>query len=128
MGIALAEELEEKGPESEFYSNLASLHLSSDQPEKALKESEKALRSAEESGNFSRLGSSFIIKCLSLIKMGSLNEAEKVAEGLKELIDEGLNRKAIRDYYYLLGQIELEREQFPEAIEHFKKTECFSLA
>jgi tetratricopeptide (TPR) repeat protein len=122
MGIALAEELEEKGQESELFYNLASLHLNSHQPEKALKESEKALRSAEESGNFNRLRSSFIIKCLSLIKMDSLDEAERVAEELKGLIDEGLNRKAIRDYCYLLGQIEMEREQFSESIEHFKQT------
>jgi tetratricopeptide (TPR) repeat protein len=122
MGIALAEELEEKGQESGFFYNLASLLLNSDQPEKALEESEKALRSAEESGDFGRLRMSFNYKCLSLIKMGSLDEAERAAEELKELIDEGINRKAIRHYYYLLGQIELKREQFPEAIEHFKQT------
>jgi len=37
------------------------------------------------------------------------------------LIEKGLNKKAIRYYYHLTGMIELKKENFSNAIEHFKK-------
>ena len=54
--------------------------------------------------------------------MNSKGPKLTVAEELKGLIEEGINRKAIRDYYYLIGQIKMEKKQYLEAIEHFQQT------
>jgi serine/threonine protein kinase/tetratricopeptide (TPR) repeat protein len=122
IGIALAEELEDRMFISSLYLKLAYIRLNSRRPKEALEHSERALRNAEEGGDFEQLRYSYIVKVLSLIKMGLLDDAKIIIKELKGLIDEGINKKAIRDYYYLLGQIEMEQDQFPESIEHFKQT------
>ena len=50
-----------------------------------------------------------------------MDEALSTADGLKELIDKGMNKRAIRIYYDLMGRIEFERNRFSEAVEFFKK-------
>ena len=50
-----------------------------------------------------------------------MDKAHETAEELKELIEEGLNKKFMRNYYHLMGMIELERQNFSKAIEYFKK-------
>jgi tetratricopeptide (TPR) repeat protein len=53
--------------------------------------------------------------------MASIDKALDVAKELKELIQKGQNRKLIRVYDHLAGKIELEKENFPQAIEFFKE-------
>jgi tetratricopeptide (TPR) repeat protein len=50
-----------------------------------------------------------------------MDEAQKTADELKELIENGMNRKAMRLYHSLMGMIELKRENFSEAIEFFNQ-------
>ncbi len=65
------------------------------------------------------------LKVYMHIEMKLLDEAQKVADELKELIEKSIYKKNIRLYYYFMGRIELEKENFQEAIEYFK--EAFSL-
>lgn len=53
--------------------------------------------------------------------MKSVDEALSIADELKELIDKGMNKRANRIYYDLMGRIEFERNRFSEAAEFFKK-------
>ena len=50
-----------------------------------------------------------------------MDEAQRAAAELKELIESGLNKKAIRYYHHLLGMIELKRKNFSKAVEFFKR-------
>jgi len=53
--------------------------------------------------------------------MKSINEAKRVSSELNELIEKGINRKAVRYYHHLMGLIELEMDNFSRAIDLFKK-------
>ncbi len=58
---------------------------------------------------------------LVYLEMGSIEEAENTAERLKEMTEQAPNKKLIRNYYYLMGMIELEKENYLEATEYIKK-------
>jgi len=60
-------------------------------------------------------------KGLAKAEMGAIEEAQETAGRLKGLIEEDLNQNLIRYYWHLLGRIELEKENYPGAIEHFDK-------
>ncbi|GAF75743.1 unnamed protein product, partial [marine sediment metagenome] len=64
-------------------------------------------------------------KGLAYLGMKSINEAQGVADELKELIEKGMFRKSIRFYYHLIGMIELENENFSKAVDYFKKAISF---
>jgi serine/threonine protein kinase/Tfp pilus assembly protein PilF len=120
-GIKLAEELGEKSWKVGFHLNLVYMHLNSGQPQKALEECDKALRSAVEAESFLWQINALYFKGMTLLEMESLDEALKVANELKDLIEKGMNRKAVRYYHYLMGRIHLERDGFSKAIENFEK-------
>jgi tetratricopeptide (TPR) repeat protein len=52
--------------------------------------------------------------------MESLDLAQKTAEELKELIDKGLNTKAMRYYEHLMGMIALRSNDVSKSLEHFQ--------
>ena len=52
-------------------------------------------------------------------EMRSFDEARKTAEELKSLIDRGVNKKELRQYEYILGQIELEKGIYRQAADLF---------
>ncbi len=54
-------------------------------------------------------------------RIGSIEKARQVANELKDMIEKGLNKKAMRYYYRLEGAIELENKNYPRAIENFSR-------
>jgi len=58
--------------------------------------------------------------------MKSFDEARKTAEELKSLIEKGINTKELGDYEYILGQIELEKKNYRQAVDLFSRA-CGSL-
>jgi len=120
-GIKLAEELGEKEWEAEFHLNLVYMHLSSGQPQKALEECDMALSAALEVDHFNWQIKALYFKGLTLLEMEALDETLKVANELKDLIEKGMNRKAIRYYHHLMGRIQLEGDSFSKAVENFEK-------
>ncbi|NOR22002.1 MAG: tetratricopeptide repeat protein, partial [Candidatus Aminicenantes bacterium] len=58
---------------------------------------------------------------LTYLEMKSINEAQKTADRLKEMIEQAMNKKLIGNYYALMGMIELEKNNYSKAIEFFKK-------
>jgi len=122
-GLELSKKFGEKGSESGFYSRLAYTYLKSGNPKKALEESKNSEKSSvEERGClYCHQKWALLYKGLTYIEMKSMNEAQKTADELQELIQKGLNRNYMRLYHHLIGVKELERENFSEAIEYFKK-------
>lgn len=59
----------------------------------------------------------FCAKCGTQIRK---LEAKQVADQLKEMIDNGINKKAIKNYYHLMGEIERAEGNYSAAIDHFK--------
>ncbi len=121
QGIELAEKLDENRWNSYFHLNLAYLYQKSRNYEKVLEECEKAWNIAVEIKNLSLQIQILHFKGLSYLERKSMDEAQKAAVELNELIEKGMNRKHRRYYLHLIGMIELERENFSEAMECFKK-------
>ncbi len=109
-----------KRQEAEFHIRLANGYLNSGHPEKALGECEKGRKLALEIERDDLDRQSLYLKGLSYLRKGSLNEARKTAEELKQMIESGINKKKIRFYTHLAGLIELERKNYPKALEYLK--------
>ena len=121
QGIALAGMLGETEWGSRFHLYLAYMHLKSKNLEEALKEYDDALTIASEAGILDRQREALYFRGRVYIEMKFKDESQKTADELKELIENGMNRKAMRLYYHLMGMIELERENFSAAIESFNQ-------
>ena len=55
------------------------------------------------------------------LRMGSIKEAEKAAEEIKIMVDNGLLKKKIRYYYLLMGLIEFRKNNFRSAEKYQKQ-------
>jgi len=121
QGIRLAEKTGEKGWASSFYSYLAYLHLETEDFKQALEEYEISLSNAVDSGNKKLQINALYWKGISFLKLDSMDEALRVADELKHLIEQGMNTKIMRFYFLLMGNIELERKNSTKAIEYFER-------
>jgi tetratricopeptide (TPR) repeat protein len=113
--------LDEAEWSSWFHLYLAYMHLKSKNLEEALKEYDEALIIASEAGILDRQREALYFRGRVYTEMKFKDESQKMADELKELIGNGMNRKAMRLYYHLIGMIELEKENFSEAIESFNQ-------
>jgi serine/threonine protein kinase/predicted Zn-dependent protease len=118
-GLELVKKLGSSG--RGFHFDLAYLNLKSKNPEEALKECEEAWQSAVEDENLGGQRMALYWKGYSYLEMKSMDEAQRMTDELKAMCEKALNKKLIRYYYHLMGLIECERENFPSAIEYFKK-------
>jgi tetratricopeptide (TPR) repeat protein len=105
----------------EIHSELAYLYLATGDPEKALEECHIALKCAMDENSARRQIESYHLMGLIYVNMKSLDEAQRTADELRDLIDNWLNRKLMRYYYHLMGKIELEKANFSKAVGNFKK-------
>ena len=121
QAISLAEELGAVAGKSNAQGYMAYCYLKSGNPEKALELIEKALRAHVKLERLSSQRTALLWKGVANLEMGSLEEAKRVADELKDLIKEGMNKKEIRYYHFLEGMIKLKIENFSKAIESFKK-------
>jgi len=62
------------------------------------------------------------LKGLVHVSLKPLDKAQETADELKSFIEKGLNQKAMRYYYSLQGMIEIENEDFSQAIAHLEKS------
>jgi len=120
QGIGKMNKLGAKEEEAEFHIYLAYGYLKSGLPEKALEECEKGWKIAIEIEKDDLQRRALCLKGLSYLRKGSIDEAQKTAEELKQMIQSGINKKKIRFYTHLAGMIELERKNYPKAIEYLK--------
>jgi serine/threonine protein kinase/Tfp pilus assembly protein PilF len=59
-------------------------------------------------------------KGLVYLRMGSRSRAQRTADELKTAIEGWAHQKEIRRYHHLMGLIELDRKNYPEAIDHLE--------
>jgi len=121
QGILLAKDLVEKRWESSLQLDYIYRYLKSGRFKEALEESQNAQEAAVQGESLFLQISSLHYKGIANLEMKSMEEAQRTAAELKELIESGMNKKAIRYYYHLLGKIELKRENFSKAVEFFKR-------
>jgi serine/threonine protein kinase/Flp pilus assembly protein TadD len=120
-GLKRAEELGEKTWIRGATGALSYGELRSGNPERALELLDKNWKSAVEDENLRDQRSALNRKALIYIEMGRLAEAQKAAQELKEMIEQGMNKKRMRRYYHLMGMIEIEKKDYSKAIGYFKK-------
>jgi tetratricopeptide (TPR) repeat protein len=121
QGVTIADDTGELSWKHEIHSALADLYFASGNPEKALAECRTTLGYAVEEESVCRQADSLHLKGIILARMKLLDEAQRTADELKELVENWISPKIIRSYYHLSGRIELERNNFREAIGYFKK-------
>jgi serine/threonine protein kinase/Tfp pilus assembly protein PilF len=119
QGVELSQKLGQNLWESRWHLGGAHFYVRSGNLEVAIKESDEALKSAEEIGFLHGQRRALYNKGLALLKMGSVEEAQKIANDLKEMIEQGLREKAMRLYFHLAGMLELEADNFSKAIQYF---------
>ncbi|NIN93224.1 tetratricopeptide repeat protein [bacterium] len=119
-GIEIVQKVGEQYAASGLHLMLAHNYRCSGDYEQSLEQTEEAWKKAVAAD-----GRYFQIRALyhrgiTYMKMKSLAEAQKTAEELKKMVEEGLNKKLISHYHYLTGLMKLEKEKFSQAIEDFK--------
>jgi len=90
--------------------------------DRALELLNKIWNSAVEDEDFSDQRDTLFSMGITYLKMKSMNEAQQTADRLKKMIEQAMNKKLIRNYYSLMGDIELEKNNYSKAIEFYKKT------
>ncbi len=120
QAIEKMSKLEAKDYEAILHIHLGYGYLKSGQPGKALEECQDARKLALEIEDDEMQRQALYLKGLSYLRKGSMDEAQKTAVELKLMIQSGINKKKIRFYTHLAGMIELERKNYPMAIEYLR--------
>ena len=121
QGIELAESMGEVEWKSNYHVHIAYCYLKSGNLEAALEECDKAQRGYVEVGSLSGQEFILLIEGMICLEMDNINEAQRAARELKNIVEKDLNKKSIRLYQHLLGRIELKRRNFAEAVENIEE-------
>ncbi len=120
-GIELSEKLGQITWNMMWRSTLSTAELRLGNPSQALEELKEVWGTAIAEEDIGTQRATLHDMGLVYLEMGSIEEAENTAERLKEMTEQAPNKKLIRNYYYLMGMIELEKENYSEATEYIKK-------
>jgi serine/threonine protein kinase/Tfp pilus assembly protein PilF len=122
MGKELGDKLGERGGESGWYLEMAYRYLRAGDPEKALEESVKAEKTAVEWGCvYCHQKRALVFKGVSYLALNSLEDAQNTADELEKITLTEMNEKFMRYYYYLMGRISLNSNNYSTAIDYFEK-------
>jgi tetratricopeptide (TPR) repeat protein len=124
LGMELAEELEDNWWKLVYHTWLTYNYLKSGSPDKALEECDIAWDETQDTQDDLRWQRrTMYFRGRAQVGMNLLDDAQRTASMLKDMVEKGMNKKEIRFYHHLVGMIELEKENFSKAIEHFEKAE-----
>jgi tetratricopeptide (TPR) repeat protein/TolB-like protein len=121
QGLELAEKISDKSWELNFLLASDYMYTRSGRPERALEAANKAWGVALETDSSSGKRTSLWDKGIACLATNSPADAQKAATELKTLVEAGLNKKAIRYYYHLMGLIELQEKNYTSAIEYLER-------
>lgn len=128
--LEFVQKMDQEAFEAVFHTRFARLHMESGNMEAALRECEAALETIDKVVEIQTIVlrpeppdkiRTIYFKGLIKAEMGLIEEALEIAERLKGLIEEDVNKKLSRYHFHLLGKIELEKENYPGAIEYFEE-------
>ncbi|MFC2156863.1 protein kinase [Acidobacteriota bacterium] len=100
----------------------AYVYLKSGDPDKALNKCDSVWSSAIKKEDLSQQRRILHLKGLAHLEKNAVVEAQRTAEELRILVEEGFRKKHIRYYHHLLGTIEFIKGNVPEAVEYFEQT------
>ncbi len=120
QGVGLAEMVGQNMWKSLFSTGLAYTYLSSRDFKEALKYCQITWESGEKAEYLESQRQALYLKTRALLGMKSIDRAQKTAAELKEMIEKGLYKKAIRYYDHLMGLLDLERKRYPQAMKYFE--------
>jgi tetratricopeptide (TPR) repeat protein len=120
-GLELSEKFDRVVWKSGFHSQSGYNYLKTKKLEKALKEFSNAWVIAVKNDLTGPQHRALYWKARTFLEMKSMDEVQKAGEELKQIIEGSIYPKNIRLYHHLEGMIELEKKNFPKAIEYFKK-------
>jgi len=89
--------------------------------EEALKHSQAVWESAERAEYLEGMRTALYLRARIYTEMKDLDRAQKTANELKQIIEKGLFKKAIRYHHHLMGLMEIERKNYSQAIEYLGK-------
>jgi tetratricopeptide (TPR) repeat protein len=119
-GVNFANNIGEPSWKHEIHLDLAYFYLISGNLDKALEENEVAFKLAVEAKSIRRQIESLHLMGLTYACMKRFDKAQQKAVELRNLVENWENRKLMRYYYHLIGKIELEKENFLEAMGNLK--------
>ena len=119
QGIEFSQKLGQKRWELSLHLDTANFYVRSGNLKEAMEECDESWRNAEDITSPNGQRRALYIKGLALLKMGSMEEAQKTANDLKEMIEHGLKKKAIRLYYHISGMLEVEAGNYAKAVQFF---------
>ncbi len=119
--MELADEFKEKSMKLSAEFVMAYMDLRLGKFEKALEETEDSIKGWIELENLPAQRMALPWKGVLYLEMGKVGEAQKTAVELKDLIQKGMNKKAMRYSYWLEGMIDLKKANFRRAIENLNK-------
>lgn len=123
IGIEVGKKIGERGGESGWNLELAYRYLKTGNPEEALKWSIKADKTAVEWGcQYCHQKRALVYKGVSYLALNSLKDAQNTADELEKITLKEMNEKFMRYYYYLMGRIALNNNNFSTAIDYFEKS------
>jgi tetratricopeptide (TPR) repeat protein len=99
---------------------LSYIYWKSGDLERSLAENAKLYKIAVEEDLFGWKINALMGRSLVYHAMDDSDKALQAAEELKALIQQGMNPKRMRLYYYAMGMIEIQKENFAKATEYFK--------
>jgi serine/threonine protein kinase/predicted Zn-dependent protease len=118
--IEISQSLGAAWMESQARSILALRLMIAERPQEALRECNKALDLGSQAKRVDLQRLALHYKGLAYLKINSRTRAQRTAEELKSMIEEGSHQKEMRRYDHLVGMIELERKNYTNAIEHLE--------
>ena len=124
MMVPLAEQFRRAGDaraERFCHGAMAYSSLQSGRPEAALDECDKAYGIDVGNYDFDSKRGALLLKGFAYLALKRIAEAERTAGEIKALTDRGLNKKEIRLFEYLMGAIELERNNTTKALEDLER-------
>jgi serine/threonine protein kinase/Tfp pilus assembly protein PilF len=123
--IKVAIELAEKSGQSVWIrsgrGSLSYVNLKQGHPDRALQELNKVWSSAVQDDDLGEQIGTLLDMGLAYLEMESIDEAQSTAVRLKKLIEQGMNKRRMGSYHYLMGRIELEKKNYSKAIEYFNR-------
>jgi serine/threonine protein kinase/Tfp pilus assembly protein PilF len=116
LGSELAKKFNEKWAEAQFLFLLGYRDLKSEHPEQALIDFNRAYDISVETDDWNTQRNALYFKGLAHLEGGSPEEAQETADELKDMVEKGLNKKAVKLYHHLKGMIEFKKANFSEAL------------
>ena len=120
QGVGLAEMVGQDSWIARFANGLELMCLNSGDFEEALKYSQIAWESGERSEYLAGQRLALYGRARVFIATKAMDKAQRTADELKEMIDKGMFKRAIRYHYHLMGLLELEKKRYPQAIKYFE--------